>query len=185
MKRRILSVLIVACIVVLVYCLHVRVRINDLKSSLADKWTVVETSSVERVKKLTAVLDFIEKNNLACDSNKMQLLRKELKRAGESNINYDEMTKENLLEFRNSHRVIANDLNAFIEECNIKNDDLKKMLKSINDLDERMRIQIEDYSNSAKSFNYYIGRLRHKYVAEFVGAENQLYFKSMTSDLAE
>ncbi len=185
MKRRILSVLIVACIIALVYCLHVRVRINDLKSHLADKWTVVETSSVERVDKLAEVLDFIENNNLACDSCKMQSLRETLKKASESNINYYEITKESLIEFRNSHRQIANELNAFIIGCNIKNDDLKKMLNSINNLNERMRIEIEDYSNSAKSFNYYIGRIRHKYVAEFVGVEKQLYFKSMTSDLAE
>mgnify|MGYP003347738008 CR=1 FL=1 len=61
----------------------------------------------------------------------------------------------------------------------------RKKKTEINDLDNRISVEIENYSNGANDFNTYISRIRHKYIARVGGFKTKYCPKSPDKTIVE
>lgn len=184
MKRKIGAVVIALGLVVTFYVLSTYLSISEKENLVYTLWADVERTSFEKVHAINDIIIATEK--LPHNDDKLVELKEKLAENIKCIISANELTDENIAKFINSQETVNIALHDYMDgESWYASQGIKTKRETVNRFNNRLFVEIEAYSNSAKDFNAYISRTRHRYVARLGSFQPKFFVKSSNDTVAE
>lgn len=177
MKRRIGAVVIALGIIATFYVISTYLSISDKESLVYTLWADVERTCFDKARAINDII--ITTERLPHNDKKLVELKEKLNGSIECIIGVNELTDESFTKFTNSQEAVNVALHNYMDgESWYTSPEIRTKKEMINKFDNRLLIGIEAYKNSAKDFNTYISRIRHKYIARLGDFKPNFFVKS-------
>ncbi len=184
MKRRIGAVVIALGLVAAVYAVSTYLSISNKENQVYALWAEVEQTCFDKIRIINDIV--VTTKNMPHNEELFDNLKKTLAETTECIVGADKLTKDGFAKFIKSQDAVNIALYDYMAgESWATTPEMKKKKTEINDLDNRISVEIENYSNGANDFNTYISRIRHKYIARVGGFKTKYCPKSPDKTIVE